>query len=74
MIKQISYTNIYSENDPISLSVIENNLSTILASFEIKNSEKNRFLIDVTNYFMADSPGFNIITKTQRDKYVTNVK
>ena len=33
------------------------------------SSEKNRFLIDVTNYFMADSPGFNIITKTQRDKY-----
>ena len=69
MIKQISYTNIYSKNDPISLSVIENNFSPILASFEIKNSEKNRFLIDVTNYFMADSPGFNIITKTQRDKY-----
>ena len=47
----------------------ENNFEPILAAFEIKNKENNRFLIDVSNYFMADSPGFNIIRKSEKDKY-----
>ena len=34
-IKQLSYNNIADSQDPISLSVTENNFSPILASFEI---------------------------------------
>ena len=55
--------------DPISLSVEENNFAPILAAFEIKNKEKNRFLIEVSDHFMADSPGFNIIKSYDKDKY-----
>jgi hypothetical protein len=70
LIKQISYNNIASaEKDPIAISVKENNFAPILAAFEIKNKEKNRFLIDVTSHFMADSPGFNIIRKGDKDRY-----
>ena len=70
LIKQISYNNIASaEEDPIAISVEENNFVPILAAFEIKNKEKDRFLIDVTNHFMADSPGFNIIRKGDKDRY-----
>ena len=70
LIKQVSYNNIASvEEDPIAISVKENNFAPILAAFEIKNKEVDRFLIDVTNHFMADSPGFNIIRKGDKDRY-----
>ena len=70
LIKQKSYNNIASaEEDPIAISVEENNFAPILAAFEIKNKEKDRFLIDVSSHFMADSPGFNIIRKGDKDRY-----
>ena len=70
LIKQVSFNNIASaEEDPIAISVEENNFAPILAAFEIKNKEKDRFLIDVTSHFMADSPGFNIIRKGDKDRY-----
>jgi hypothetical protein len=67
--KQISFSNIASPDDPISLSVDENNFQPILAAFEIKNKESNRFLIDVSSHFLSDSPGFNIIQKSQKTNY-----
>ncbi len=67
--KQVSFSNVASEKDPISLSVAENNFKPIIAAFEIKNNEKNRFLIDVSDHYLKDSPGFNIIRKTQKEKY-----
>ncbi len=69
ILKQISCSNIADDNDPIKLSVEENNFSPILASFDIKNSESDQFLVDVTEYFMDDSPGFNIIPKRLKDDY-----
>ena len=68
-IRQLSYNNIADLDDPISQSVIENNFSPILASFEIKNSETSSFLIDVSEYFLKDSPGFNIINSRVKDQY-----
>ena len=69
LLTQISYSNIANDNDPIKISVEENNFSPILASFDIKNSEADQFLIDVTEHFMDDSPGFNIIPTRLKDDY-----
>ena len=69
LLQEVSYSNVADKYDPISISVSENNFKPILASFEIKNSEKNRHLIDVTGYFMSDSPGFNIIRSYEKDNY-----
>ena len=69
LLKQMSFSNIATEEDPIALSVAENNFAPILAAFEIKNKEKDRFLIDVSSHFMADSPGFSIIRSYDKDKY-----
>ena len=68
-IRQLSYNNIADLDDPISQSVIENNFSPILGSFEIKNSDTSSFLIDVSEYFLKDSPGFNIINARVKDQY-----
>ncbi len=69
VIKQVSYSNISDKLDPITQSVNENNYPPILAAFEIKNKESDRFLIDVSTYFMDDSPGFNIIRSSDKEKY-----
>ena len=69
LLKEVSFTNIANDDDPISISVSENNFKPILAAFEIKNSEKNKFLVDVTSYFMSDSPGFNVIRSYDKDNY-----
>ena len=69
LLLQKSYTNIANPEDPISLSVTQNNFPPILAAFQIKNIESDRFLIDVSNYFNNDSPGFNIIRSSQKKEY-----
>ncbi len=69
LIREVSYLNIADKQDPISISVSENNFKPILAAFDIKNIETDRFLIDVTNYFMGDSPGFNIIRSYEKENY-----
>jgi len=68
-IRQLSFNNIANQEDPINQSVIENNFPPILASFEIKNKETDSFLIDVSNYFLSDSPGFNIINSRIKEQY-----
>ena len=69
LLKEVSYTNIADDEDPISVSVKENNFKPILGAFEINNSEKDKYLIDVTSYFMSDSPGFNIIRSYEKTNY-----
>tara|TARA_B100000768_G_C11284161_1_gene380826 strand:+ start:662 stop:2992 length:2331 start_codon:yes stop_codon:yes gene_type:complete len=69
LLKEVSYSNIADKNDPISISVSENNFKPILAAFEIKNSDENKYLIDVTSFYMADSPGFNVIRSYEKDNY-----
>ena len=69
LLKEVSFTNISDEGDPISLSVAVNNFKPILGAFDIKNSEDDRYLIDVSSYFMSDSPGFNIIRSYEKDNY-----
>ena len=55
-VRQLSYQNIANENDPIGQSVQENNFPPILASFEIQNTDKGSYLINVSDYFLNDSP------------------
>jgi len=69
LIIQKSYINNASSEDPISLSVEQNNFPPILGMFEIKNLEKKKYLIDVSKYFNQDSPGFNIIRPSFKKKY-----
>jgi hypothetical protein len=65
---QKSYANIAQQEDPIYLSVVQNNFDPILAAFEIENSEDG-FLIEVTDYFMNDSAGFNVVPSRLKTEY-----
>ena len=69
LLTQLSDINIARDEDPIAISVAQNNFPPILAAFPIKNNETDRFLIDVSDYFKNDSPGFNIISKSIKKEY-----
>ncbi|SDH08399.1 zinc-dependent metalloprotease [Psychroflexus sediminis] len=66
---QVLTTNIADEEDPISLSVAQNNLNPILASFPIKSEEGDDFVIEVSSFFNADSPSFNIVPDRLKKEY-----
>ncbi len=69
LLKEVSFTNISDEEDPISNSVSVNNFKPILGAFDIINSESDKYLIDMSSYFMSDSPGFNIVRSYEKNNY-----
>ena len=69
LLKEVSFTNISEKEDPISNSVSVNNFKPILGAFDIINSESDKYLIDMSSYFMSDSPGFNIVRSYEKDNY-----
>ncbi|NEV92749.1 zinc-dependent metalloprotease [Psychroflexus sp. YR1-1] len=66
---QVLTTNVADEEDPISLSVAQNNLNPILASFPIKSEKGKDIVIEVSSFFNADSPSFNIIPDRLKSEY-----
>ena len=69
LLTQHSYVNTAESADPISLSVEQNNFPPILGAFDIENEETDRYLIQVSDYFNSDGPGFNIIRKSLKKEY-----
>lgn len=69
LLKEFSFVNIAQQNDPIAQSVEANNFAPILAAFDIENQENGISLIDVSDYFSEDSPGFNLINEGNKKKY-----
>ncbi|MBL29893.1 MAG: zinc-dependent metalloprotease [Flavobacteriaceae bacterium] len=68
-VKKLAYTNKADIKDPINKSVIINNFPPILAVFKIISENSDNYLIDVSKYFMDNSPGFNLLTKGDKQKY-----
>lgn len=69
VLKQRSYVNLANSADPIAESVIQNNLAPILGVFEKMNAEKEVHLVDVSDFFSKDSPGFNAVGETEKKNY-----
>jgi hypothetical protein len=69
LLTQHSFINTAESSDPISLSVEQNNFPPILAAFEIKNKEPDRNLIEVSDYFNSDAPGFNVVRKSLKKQF-----
>ena len=69
LLTQHSFINTAESSDPISLSVEQNNFPPILAAFEIKNKEPDRNLIEASDYFNSDAPGFNVVRKSLKKQF-----
>ncbi|MDN6280693.1 MAG: zinc-dependent metalloprotease [Psychroflexus sp.] len=66
---QVSTTNIADDDDPILISVQQNNFNPILASFKIEKEQNNSYIVDVSKFYNDDSPSFNIIGDRQKKEY-----
>lgn len=66
---QVSTTNVADEDDPIRLSVAQNNLNPILVTFPIKSEEGKDIVIEASSFFNSDSPSFNIILDGLKKEY-----
>jgi hypothetical protein len=69
LLTQHSFINTADSGEPISLSVEQNNFPPILGAFEIENTESDRYLIQVSDYFNSDAPGFNVVRKSLKKKF-----
>ena len=69
LLRQLSYVNLAEDADPIAQSVVQNNLPPILGMFEKMNSEEGFHLVDVSDFFSKDSPGFNAVGETEKKNY-----
>ncbi|MGB1136734.1 MAG: zinc-dependent metalloprotease [Flavobacteriaceae bacterium] len=69
LLREHSFVNIANESDPIALSVQANNFAPIVGAFDWENQDGDGYLIDVTDYFSGDSPGFNLISSGNKKKY-----
>ena len=69
LLREHSFVNIANESDPIALSVKANNFAPIVGAFDRENQDGDGYLIDVTDYFSEDSPGFNLISSGNKKKY-----
>ena len=69
LLQQQSYINQADPESPIAQSVEKNNFAPILAVFDQKNKENDRVLIEMTDFFMDDSPGMNIVSSSEKEQY-----
>jgi len=60
LLKELSYSKFASDSLPIKEAVSNSNFEPIISSFkiEVKNKEKNSYVIDVTNLYKSDVKSF----------------
>lgn len=71
LIRKKSYNAVADEDDPVSSSVIANNLEPVLASFPIEalNKDSSGVIIDVTDFFSKDVEAISGLSSRQRRTY-----
>jgi hypothetical protein len=71
MLKSISVDSYADESEPISKSVAQNNFAPILAAFPIAafGAGNNSSVVDVTDFFQADTPALSGLTTAGRRGY-----
>ena len=71
LLRTISYSNVADDTLAISISVEANNFGAIIAAFDIETEgeDRNSVVIDVTEFYEADTPALTGLNSSQRDQY-----
>ncbi len=71
LLRTISYSNVADDTLAISISVEANNFGPIIAAFdiEVEGETGNSAVIDVTDFYEADTPALTGLSSTQRTQY-----
>ena len=71
LLRTISYSNVADDTLAVSISVEANNFGPIIAAFdiEVEGEDGNSVVIDVTEFYEADTPALTGLSSGQRDQY-----
>ena len=71
LLRTISYSNVADDTLAISISVEANNFGPIIEAFdvEVEGEDGNSVVIDVTEFYEADTPALTGLSSTQRSQY-----
>ena len=75
LLKQASYSKFANDSLPISIAVSNSNFEPIISSFkiEVKNKEKNSYVIDVTNLYKSDVKMFGFPQASRKGYKITSL-
>ena len=71
LLRTVSYSNVADDTLAVSISVEANNFGPIIAAFdiEVEGEDGNSVVIDVTEFYEADTPALTGLSSGQRDQY-----
>ncbi len=71
LLRTVSYSNVADDTLAVSISVEANNFGPIIAAFdiEVEGEDGNSVVIDVTEFYEADTPALTGLNSGQRDQY-----
>ena len=75
LLKQASYSKFANDSLPISIAVSNSNFEPIISSFkiEVKNKDKNSYVIDVTNLYKSDVKMFGFPQASRKGYKITSL-
>ncbi|REE05884.1 zinc-dependent metalloprotease [Marinoscillum furvescens] len=71
LLRSVSYNSVASEEDPIYLSVVNNNFEPIIHTFKIEALGKDSasYVINIENFFTTDVPMIGALYESQRKNF-----
>ncbi len=71
LLRTVSYSSVADDTLAVSISVEANNFGPIIAAFdiEVEGQDGNSVVIDVTEFYEADTPALTGLNSGQRDQY-----
>lgn len=71
LMRSVSYNDIADENDPISISVRNNNFEPIIHSFKLETmkDDSSAYVVKVSDFFASDIPMIGAMTDRQRKNF-----
>jgi len=75
LLKQASYSKFANDSLPISIAVSNSNFEPIISSFkiEVKNEDKNSYVIDVTNLYKSDVKMFGFPQSSRKGYKISSL-
>ncbi|MDX1645727.1 MAG: zinc-dependent metalloprotease [Longimicrobiales bacterium] len=69
LLRAISYANVADDTLSISISVEANNFAPILAAFDIEAERAGTAVVDVTDFYLSDTPALTGLSPQMRSEY-----
>jgi hypothetical protein len=69
LLRALSYANVADDSLAIAVSVEANNFAPILAAFDIEAEGTGTVVVDVTDFYLSDTPALTGLSRNMRSEY-----